>query len=297
MFEGFREQDVLVGDGIQIHARIGGSGPPLLLLHGFPQTHVCWHKVAPKLAERFTVVATDLRGYGRSSKPKSLANHETYSKRATGNDQVAVMRQLGFETFALIGHDRGGRVAHRLALDHPAAIERLAVVDIAPTATMFRATNRVFAEAYYHWFFLIQPFDFPERMIGADPEYFLRHSLRSWCKTEGAISSEAFEAYKLAFSTPEAIHAACEDYRAAATIDLDHDDVDEAAGKKLEMPLHVSWGGRGTIGRQFDALAAWREKSNAIVEGTALDCGHFVPEEDPDSLLGVLLPFLLTDRP
>ena len=178
MFEGFRGHTIRLGRGIEIHARVGGSGPPVLLLHGYPQTHVCWHKVAPALASRFTVVATDLRGYGDSSKPDDGENHVNYSKRAMALDQLEVMREMGFDRFPVVGHDRGGRVAHRLALDHPSAVERLAVLDIAPTVTMYANTSRAFAEAYYHWFFLIQPFDLPERLIGADPEYFLALDVR-----------------------------------------------------------------------------------------------------------------------
>jgi haloacetate dehalogenase len=296
MFQGFTAQTVETGNGIEIRALVGGSGPPVLLLHGFPQTHVCWHKVAPRLAEKFTVVATDLRGYGASSKPssKSLggADHAAYSKRAMAADQVEVMRRLGFDRFRLVGHDRGGRVAHRLALDHPASVERLAVLDIAPTSTMYAATDRALAEAYYHWFFLIQPYDFPERMIGADPDYFMRRTLASWCKVEGAIDERATAAYIEAFSRPDAIHAACEDYRAAASIDLEHDATDEKAGRLLTMPLLVLWGARGTIGRRFDVLQTWHEKSDAAVSGKALDCGHFVPEEAPDATFAELLRFL-----
>jgi len=292
MFEGFTAQTIDTGNGIEIAAWTGGSGPPLLLLHGYPQTHLCWHKVAPRLASRFTVIATDLRGYGASSKPEGGAGHINYSKRAMATDQVEVMRRLGFGRFRLVGHDRGGRVAHRLALDHPATVERLAVLDIAPTATMYAKTNRAFAEAYYHWFFLIQPFDMPERLIGADPEYYLRRTLVSWCKTDGAIEEEAIAAYLAAFKDPAAIHAACEDYRAAATIDLEHDAADERAACRLTMPLLALWGARGTIAGEFDVLETWREKSDADVAGASLDCGHFVPEEAPDATVAELLRFL-----
>jgi haloacetate dehalogenase len=292
MFEDFRAHVVQLGNGIRIQVQVGGSGAPLLLLHGFPQTHVCWHKVAPTLASRFTVVATDLRGYGGSSKPEGGEAHVNYSKRAMALDQLEVMRKIGFDRFRVVGHDRGGRVAHRLALDHPSAVERLAVLDIAPTATMYANASRAFGEAYYHWFFLIQPFDFPERLIGADPEYFLRWTLAAWCKVEGAIEEKAFAAYLEAFQGREAIHAACEDYRAAATIDLDHDAADERAGRLLTMPMLALWGARGTIGREFDVLRAWRDKSASQVTGKALDCGHFVPEEVPDDTLTELLRFL-----
>jgi len=292
MFEGFRGHTIRLGKGIEIHARVGGSGPPVLLLHGYPQTHVCWHKVAPALASRFTVVATDLRGYGDSSKPDDGENHVNYSKRAMALDQLEVMREMGFDRFRVVGHDRGGRVAHRLALDHPSAVERLAVLDIAPTVTMYANTSRAFAEAYYHWFFLIQPFDLPERLIGADPEYFLRWTFAAWSKVEGAIEEKAFAAYLKAFEGREAIHAACEDYRAAATIDLDHDAADERVGRLLAMPLLALWGARGTVGQHFDVLGTWREKSASQVAGNALDCGHFLPEEVPSDTLSELLRFL-----
>lgn len=292
MLPSFSSRSLPVGDGVEIHARLAGSGPPLLLLHGYPQTHVCWHRLAPRLAERFTVVATDLRGYGASSRPAGGHDHAAYAKRAMAADQHAVMRALGFERYAVVGHDRGGRVAHRLALDHPEAVTRLAVLDIAPTATMYARTDRAFAEAYYHWFFLIQPFDLPERLIASDPAYYLQTTLRAWCKTEGAISDDAMAAYLAAFASPGAIHAACEDYRAAASLDLVHDAADDAAGKRLEMPLLALWGARGTVGRLFDVLACWREKSRAEVTGHALDCGHFLPEEAPEATLEALVEFL-----
>ena len=291
MFENFRSETIDVGDGISIFARIAGSGLPLLLLHGYPPTHVCWHKIAPALAERFTVVATDLRGYGASSKPPSDADHASYSKRAMAKDQVQAMAALGFDRFFLAGHDRGGRVAHRLVLDHPDSIERLAVIDIAPTASMYDATDRGFAEAYYHWFFLIQPFDMPERLIGAEAEYYLRRTLASWCRTEGAFTDEALAAYVAAFTAPGAIHAACEDYRAAATIDLQHDEEDQRAGRRIAKPLLALWGDRGIVGRRFDVPALWREKSDSSIAAKAVDCGHFVPEEAPDETLAALIEF------
>ena len=291
MFEGFSSDLIDVGGGMQIFSRVKGSGPPLLLLHGYPQTHVCWHKIAEPLAEHFTVVVTDLRGYGASSKPADGPAHVTYSKRSMADDQVRAMASLGFERFYLAGHDRGGRVAHRLALDHSDRVLRLAVLDIAPTATMYANTNRAFAEAYYHWFFLIQPFDMPERLIGAEAEYYLRSTLSSWCKREGAISEEAMGAYISAFTGPDAIHAACEDYRAAATIDLEHDRSDDLASRRISSPMLVLWGGRGTVGRQFDVVACWREKSTALVHGEAFDCGHFLPEEAPEETLAAFMKF------
>lgn len=292
MFDGFTSETIETGNGLEIAARIGGSGPPVLLLHGYPETHVCWRKVAPILARHFTLVLTDLRGYGASSKPAGGPGHDSYSKRMMAEDQLRLMQKLGFDRFRVVGHDRGGRVAHRLALDHPSAVERVAFLDIAPTEKMYGATDRAFAEAYYHWFFLIQPFDLPERLIGAEAEYYLRWTLRSWCKTEGAIEEEAIAAYLAAWTSPGAIHAACEDYRASSTIDLEHDAQDVAAGRLLTMPVLALWGTLGAVGRQFDVLAAWQERSATIVEGRAIDCGHFLPEEAPDETASALLAFL-----
>lgn len=292
MFEGFTSHVVPVGNGLEIAAVVGGAGPPVLLLHGFPETRACWRRIAPRLAERFTVVAADLRGYGASSKPPGGRDHAAYAKRAMATDQVALMRALGFDRFHLVGHDRGGRVAHRLALDHPEAVDRLAVLDICPTATMYAATDRAFAEAYYHWFFLIQPADFPERMIANNTHHYVRHTIASWCRTEGAFDEAILRHYVEAFFDPAAIHAACEDYRAAATVDLAHDAESDAEGRRLTMPLLALWGARGTIGKQFDVLATWRDKSSAPVSGHAIDCGHFLPEEAPDATLAALLGFL-----
>jgi len=291
MLVGFKVASIETHDGIRIHTCVAGSGPPLLMLHGFPQTHVCWHKIAGELAKHFTVVLTDLRGYGSSDKPEGGINHINYSKRAMAKDQVTVMSTLGFEHFFLVGHDRGGRVAHRLALDHPHCVDRLVVIDIVPTSTMYSKTDRAFAEAYYHWFFLIQPFDLPERLIGNAPEYYLRQTLQSWCKREGGIADEALTGYVEAF-TSASIHSACEDYRAAATIDLEHDRDDERASRHLTVPLLVLWGARGVVGRQFDVQACWREKSKADVTGKSIDCGHFVPEEAPSETLRALIGFL-----
>lgn len=292
MFEGFTSHTVPVGNGVEIAAVVGGSGPPVLLLHGFPETRACWRKIAGDLARRFTVVAADLRGYGASSKPPGGRGHAAYAKRAMAADQVALMQALGFPRFRLVGHDRGGRVAHRLALDHPDAVERMAVLDICPTATMYAATDREFATAYYHWFFLIQPADFPERMIANNTHFFVRQTIASWSHTEGAFDEAILRHYVEALFDPAAIHAACEDYRAGATIDLTHDSESDAAGLKLTMPLLVLWGARGTVGKRFDVLSTWREKSASSVTGHALDCGHFLPEEAPGETLRALLDFL-----
>jgi haloacetate dehalogenase len=287
MFDGFDVRDVATRES-SIHVRIGGSGPPLLLLHGYPQTHVMWHRVAPALANRFTVVCADLRGYGDSGKPASDPEHAVYSKRASAEDMVEVMAALGFERFMLAGHDRGGRVAHRLALDHPERLERVAVLDIVPTRTVFGATNQAIATGYYHWFFLIQPYDLPERLIGADPVYYLRKKLGTWAALDN-FAPEALAEYERCFSDPAVIHASCEDYRAAASLDLAHDEAD--LDHRIQCPLLVLWGGRGLMERHFDVLATWRDKAAGPVTGRALDCGHFLAEERPEETASQLLAF------
>jgi haloacetate dehalogenase len=286
MFEGFESRSITTS-GATIRAVIGGSGPPLLLLHDYPQTHVMWHKIAPRLAERFTVVAADLRGYGDSSKPPGGEKHANYAKRAMALDQLELMRQLGFPRFQLVGHDRGGRVAHRLALDHPEAVDRVAVLDIAPTATMYAKTDRRFATAYFHWFFLIQPFDLPERLIGGDPDYYLTRNWRG--RTPGIFTDAAVAEYKRCFRDPATIHATCEDYRAAAGIDLEHDAAD--SDRRIACPFLVLWGEQGIIGELYDPIAAWREKA-LDVRGQGLPCGHYLAEEAPDATLAALRGFL-----
>ncbi len=284
---GFQLHDVAVGDGLAIRAAVGGSGPPLLLLHGHPQTHVTWHKVAPRLAERFRVVAADLRGYGDSSKPDGGDDHVNYSKRAMAADQVALMRLLGHDRFAVVGHDRGGRVAHRMALDHPDAVSRVAVFDIAPTATMYARTDKAFATRYFWWFFLIQPAPLPERMISADAEFFLHAHIGHQVKTSGATGPAIFAEYLRCYQS--SIPAICEDYRAAATIDLAHDAAD--AERRIAVPLLALWGGEGTVGALYDVLDTWRDKA-LDVRGRALPCGHCLQEEEPDAVLAELLAFL-----
>lgn len=288
MFEHFSQRRI-AASGTEINLRIGGDGPPLLLLHGYPQTHAMWHKVAPALAARFTVVLPDLRGYGDSGKPSSDAYHAPYAKRAMAADQVAVMTALGFGRFAVVGHDRGARVAHRLALDHPERVEKLAVLDIAPTLAMYERTDMAFATAYYHWFFLIQPADLPERMIGADPDGYLCRKIGAWNPVPDWFAPEALAEYKRCFADPAAIHATCEDYRAAASIDLEHDRAD--LDRKIACPLLVLWGARGVIERCFDPLALWRERA-ADVRGQALPCGHYLAEEAPEETLAALRAFL-----
>jgi haloacetate dehalogenase len=290
LFPGFRSITATGADGVQIHGVTGGSGPPLLLLHGYPQTHAIWHRAATRLAERFTIVATDLRGYGDSGKPPTDEQHAPYSKRAMASDQVAVMRALGHESFFLCGHDRGGRVAHRLAVDHPGTVRKLAVLDIAPTREMYAATDSEFARSYYWWFFLIQPADLPERLIGADPKFWLERKMAgkaSNTKGLGLFDPAAFAEYLRCF-TPETIHATCEDYRAAATIDIAHDDAD--GDNKLTQPLLALWGANGTVARCFDVLELWRRRA-VEVRGEALPSGHYIPEECPDLLVDKLLAF------
>ena len=274
--------------GAEIHCDVGGSGPPVLLLHGYPQTHAIWHRVAPRLAERYTVVCSDLRGYGDSSKPDGGARHIAYSKRAMARDQVELMQALGFAQFKLVGHDRGGRVAHRLCLDHPYAVERVAVLDISPTRAMYDGTDMAFATEYYHWFFLIQPFDLPERLIGADPVYYLRRKLGGWGSDLSLFDPRALAEYERCFSDPATIHASCEDYRAAATIDLEHDVADAHA--KVECPLLALWGEKGVVHRLFDPSADWRSVARDV-RGKALASGHYLAEEVPDETLAELQAF------
>lgn len=287
---GFETQTVHA-NGIAIHVATAGSGPAVLLLHGHPQTHVVWRHVAPRLVRAgFTVVAPDLRGYGDSEKPASDPNHVSYSKRVMTEDQVALMRKLGFETFSVVGHDRGGRVAHRLSLDHPSCVERIAVLDIAPTATMYALTDKEFATRYFWWFFLIQPFDFPERLIGSDPEYFLRRHIAGQVKVKGSVSEEILQEYLRSYQNPETIHAICEDYRASATIDLKYDEQDAAT--KIQAPLLAIWGDQSVVGSLYDVQKTWQEKANNV-EGYALPCGHAIPEECPEALADLLIDFLI----
>jgi haloacetate dehalogenase len=282
LFPGFAAHDI-DGDGARIHCVVGGSGPPLLMLHGYPQTHAMWHRIAPSLAAERTVVCADLRGYGDSGKPPSGPPHAAYAKRAMAADMVAVMRTLGFDRFDLAGHDRGGRVAHRLCLDHPQAVRRLAVLDISPTRIMFERTDQAFATAYYHWFFLIQPFDLPERLIGADPTYYMARKMKKWSADDTSFfAPRAWAEYERCFRDPAAIHASCEDYRAAASIDLEHDRAD--LDRKVACPLLVLWGARGVVHRLFRPVDDWRSVATDV-EGHVMPSGHFVAEEAPDETL------------
>jgi haloacetate dehalogenase len=285
---GFTRSQIAV-TGTKIAVAVAGAGPPLLLLHGFPQTMAMWHRVAPMLAEHFTVVCADLRGYGDSGRPAAGDDHAGYSKRAMAQDQVEVMSALGFDRFAVAGHDRGGRVARRMALDHPERVTALAVLDIVPTATVFATTDQALATAYYHWFFLIQPDGLPERMIGADPRWWVRETLRRWAAPGFTFDPEALADYERAFDDPAAIHAQCEDYRAAATIDLAHDASD--SGARIGCPLMVLWGERGAMHRIYDVLGTWMHEGTDV-RGRAIDSGHFLAEEAPEKtameLLGLL---------
>jgi haloacetate dehalogenase len=290
LFPGFQEHCVAAAANVEIHARIGGSGPPLLLLHGYPQTHAAWHRIAPELARHATVVLADLRGYGSSSAPPGDAEHVTYSKRAMAEDMLAVMRSLGHRQFAVAGHDRGGRVAYRLALDHPQAVTALIPVDIIPTAEVWRRTTAESMLKSYHWAFLAQPRPMPETLIGKDPGYYLEYTLKSWAKSRdlSPFSPGAMEHYRASLRDPARIHAVCEDYRAGAGIDRKLDEADMAAGRRITCPTFVLWGRSYLAG---DPLAVWRDWCTDA-SGTSIDSGHFLVEENPEAALGALVPFL-----
>ncbi|MDQ6901276.1 MAG: alpha/beta hydrolase [Candidatus Dormibacteraeota bacterium] len=290
MFAGFAGHR-LRANGVVINLLVGGAGPPLLLLHGAPQTHFIWHGVAERLARDFTVVATDLRGYGDSDKPPGRPDHANYSKRTMALDQVEVMRLLGFEEFIVVGHDRGGRVGHRMALDHPERVSRLATLDIAPTLAMYEQTSMEFARAYFHWFFLIQPSPMPERLIGSDPELYLRSALGGRSAGLTPFTGPALAEYSRCLRQPATIHAMCEDYRAAASIDLEHDRADREAGRLIECDTLALWGAEGVVARCFRPLDEWQRVARRV-RGRALACGHYIPEEAPQALLAELLPFI-----
>jgi haloacetate dehalogenase len=291
LFPGFTDRRVEVADGVHIAARVGGEGPPLLLLHGHPQTRAIWHRVAPALATDHTVVAADLRGYGDSDKPAGTADHANYSKRTMAADQLALMRALGYARFDVLAHDRGARVAHRLAADHGQAVRRLVVLDVAPTLEMYERTTEAFARAYWHWFFLIQPAPLPERLIEADPAAYVREAMGRRSAGLAPFDPRALAEYQRCLALPGAAHGLCEDYRASAGIDLVHDRSDREAGRLLDMPVLVLWAEQGVIQRCFDPLAAWRRVAGDV-RGEALDCGHYIAEEAPDALLARVVPFL-----
>lgn len=288
MFQNFTQTQINTPDAT-INLVYGGEGPPLLLLHGYPQTHAMWHKVAPQLAEQFTVVIPDLRGYGDSAKPFGQPDHSTYSKRAMAQDLLAVMSTLGFERFAVVGHDRGARVGHRLALDAPERVTKLAVLDIAPTYHVFKTVNQLMATAYYHWFFLIQPYDLPERLIGADPLFYLHWVLNKLGGGLHFFAPAALAEYERCFQNPAMIHASCEDYRAAASIDLIHDEADRQ--RRLTCPVLALWGKKAFVHHAYEVLAVWQDYAQKV-RGKALPSGHFLPEECPVETTAELLAFL-----
>ena len=289
MFEGFQLADIKGSAGL-LRAGTGGSGPPVLLLHGHPQTHAMWHRVAPALARHFTVVMMDVRGYGDSARPSGDAEHVVYSKRAMALDAIAVMQHHGFSRFGVLAHDRGARVAHRLAVDHPAAVDRLLLLDIAPTLAMYENTTQAFATAYWHWFFLIQPPPLPEALIASDPVRYVRSVMGKRHAGLAAFAPEALAEYERCAQIAGTAEAICEDYRASATIDLTHDRADVAAGNKLTQPLKVLWGEHGAVGQCFDVLALWRDRATQVT-GNSLPCGHYIAEEAPELLIPQALNF------
>lgn len=289
MFEGFRETRLLA-NGVNIHTRIGGSGPPLLLLHGYPQSQLIWHRVAAELAKSYTVVLTDLRGYGASDKPAGLADHSNYSKRTMAQDQVQVMRQLGYDEFFLCGHDRGGRVSHRLAVDHPQVVKKLMLLDISPTLTMYEHTSMDFAKSYWWWFWLIQPAPFPESMVAAAPETYLKKKIGWGHAGLTPFTEQTYAAYLSYVSDPATMHGMCEDYRAAASIDLMHDRADRDVGRKIACPVNVLWGEFGVVNRCFKPVEDWRAVADDV-RGHTLPCGHYIPEEVPVPLLAEMKAF------
>jgi haloacetate dehalogenase len=288
MFDDFT-RGTFDSNGVDIAYWTAGSGPPLLLIHGYPQTHIMWHKLAPALAERFTVVAPDLRGYGDSAKPAGDTDHGNYSKRVMANDLVGVMASLGHDRFAVAGHDRGARVAYRMALDHGDAVEKVAVLDIVPTKKVYDATDRALATGYFHWFMLIQRQPIPENLIGGAVDTWLDMAFGNWAGVKDAFTPEARAEYRRGFASAEAIHASCEDYRAGATVDYANDAATIAAGEKITVPVLVLWGDHGRVAA-MDPLATWRDYA-VDVRGHGLNCGHFLPEERPEETLAALLDF------
>ena len=293
MMEGFTRAEIKTS-GARIVTVHGGKGPPLLLLHGNPFTHLSWHKIAPRLAEEFTVVATDLRGYGDSEKPPGGEDHSGYSFRAMAQDQVEVMASLGFKKFMAAGHDRGARVLHRMTLDHPAVVERAAILDIIPQHNLYTHMTREWAKASYHWLFMIQPEPLPERLMSADPDFYITTKL---AKTKAGLSffgKEALEEYKRCFRNPATVHAMCEDYRATYGVDFEMDKVDFAAGRKITCPALILWGATGAVGRNHKPAEVWKDYAADIRGAKALPCGHYLSEEAPEETYLALREFFLS---
>ena len=292
MFEGFTRQRLTVSD-TEINLVTAGDGPPLLLLHGYPQSHIMWHKVASRLAKKFTLVIPDLRGYGDSGIPESDDDHYNYSKRATAKDQVEVMELLGHTQFMVCGHDRGGRVAHRMTLDYPKKILKICVLDIVPTYRIFADADKDLATKYWHWFFLIQKSPVPETLISNSLEFYLRTQFGAWGHAEGAITEEAFSEYLRCFKNENVVHATCEDYRAGASIDLEHDRVD--LDVKISCPMLALWGALGAMHKRYDVVNVWKERASRV-GGRAIESGHFIPEEAPDDIVDSFLEFFTNDK-
>jgi len=292
LMAGLQPRRVVVDEGVAMQAWVGGQGPALLLVHGHPQTSVIWHRVVPTLARHFTLVIADLRGYGDSSKPQGRADHGNYSKRTMARDLLRLMAQLGHARFSVLAHDRGARVAHRLAMDHADAVQRLVLLDIAPTLAMYEQTSEEFARAYWHWFFLIQPAPLPERLIEADAAAYVRDVMGRRSAGLAPFDARALNEYMRCLALPGAAHGICEDYRAAAGIDLLHEREDRDAGRRLAMPLLVLWGEQGVVHRCFKPLQEWQKLADDV-RGHPLPCGHYIAEEAPQALLDAALPFLL----
>lgn len=290
MFEGFT-RTVIETSGAHIVTIHGGKGPPVLLMHGNPFTHVSWHRVAPALAKQFTVVCTDLRGYGDSSKPEPVADHANYSFRAMAQDNVEVMAKLGFARFAAVGHDRGARVLHRMCLDHPDKVTHAAIIDIIPTHYLLNHVSRAWGLFSWHWFFMAQPYDLPERLMLADPEFYLRKKLSKGPEGMAFFAPEALAEYLRCFKNPATVRGMCEDYRATFGVDLATDEADFATGRRIDCPVLLVWGATGGVGRNHQPLAIWRDYASNITGAEALPCGHYVPEQCPTETAAALQAF------
>ncbi|MCV0394032.1 MAG: alpha/beta hydrolase [Rhizobiaceae bacterium] len=297
LFAGFEERSFRL-DEVEIFARTAGEGAPLLLLHGYPQTGAMWNRIAGRLADSFRVVVPDLRGYGRSSCPPNDADNRAYSKRTMAADMVRLMHELGHERFLVAGHDRGGRVGYRMALDHPERVAALSVLDIVPTQAMWAGMDLKLGMKAYHWLMLAQPYPLPERLIGADPVWYLDWTIASWTKRKSldGFETEALAEYRASFSDPDHLHASCNDYRAGRTFDLAADEADLAAGRKIACPVQALWGAAGFPADTGTPLDAWKPWCAGSLEGRAIDAGHFIVEENPDDTLAALLPFLEKSR-